>query len=119
MELGALSPYTCPECHGVLSQIREGGILRFRCHTGHAYSAGVLLASLKENAENDLWSAVRSLEETVILTRHIAEHLAGAGRNEAARAALQEAALAERRSEQVRQIALDDGMAGEPARREA
>src|SRR5262249_36510400 len=38
MELGKASVYSCPECHGVLMQLEEGGVKRFRCHTGHAYS---------------------------------------------------------------------------------
>jgi two-component system chemotaxis response regulator CheB len=37
MQLGELSPYTCPECHGVLLQLHDGGIIRFRCHAGHAF----------------------------------------------------------------------------------
>lgn len=36
MSLGPRSKYACPECHGVLIQIEEGRIVRFRCHTGHA-----------------------------------------------------------------------------------
>lgn len=34
-----LSPFTCPECHGVLAPMDQGGILRVRCHTGHAFGA--------------------------------------------------------------------------------
>jgi hypothetical protein len=37
------SNYICPECHGVLLQIEEGGGFRFRYHTGPAYSAWSLL----------------------------------------------------------------------------
>jgi two-component system chemotaxis response regulator CheB len=28
MELGALTPFTCPECHGVLVKIDEGNMAR-------------------------------------------------------------------------------------------
>ncbi len=31
MELGELTPFTCPECHGVLVRIAEGKMARFRC----------------------------------------------------------------------------------------
>lgn len=31
MNLGQVSQYTCPDCHGVLVQIEEGRIVRFRC----------------------------------------------------------------------------------------
>lgn len=42
MELEAISPNTCPECHGVLVKIKEGPIVRYRCHTGHAFSLQTL-----------------------------------------------------------------------------
>jgi len=38
LQLGEPSNYACPECHGVLLQMKEGTLFRFRCHTGHAYS---------------------------------------------------------------------------------
>jgi two-component system chemotaxis response regulator CheB len=41
LTLGPPTPYTCPECHGVLVRVEQGGIPRFRCHTGHAFSLGV------------------------------------------------------------------------------
>ncbi|HEX7296865.1 MAG TPA: chemotaxis protein CheB [Pyrinomonadaceae bacterium] len=69
------SSYTCPECHGVLLQLKEGGRERFRCHTGHAFSADGLLASLTEGVEETLWSAIRNIEESVMLMRHLAGHL--------------------------------------------
>ena len=41
--LGALSPFTCPSCRGALWELEEGGHLRYRCHTGHAFSNASLL----------------------------------------------------------------------------
>src|SRR5262249_37579619 len=42
---GAASPttpsghqYSCPECGGVLEEIEENGMVRFRCRVGHLYS---------------------------------------------------------------------------------
>lgn len=46
MELGTLTPFTCPECHGALVKIAEGKMSRFRCHTGHAYTDNALLESV-------------------------------------------------------------------------
>lgn len=43
LELGEVVPITCPGCHGALVQIQEGSLLRFRCHTGHAFTADGLL----------------------------------------------------------------------------
>lgn len=69
------SSYTCPECHGVLLQLKEGDRERFRCHTGHAFSADGLLAKLTEGVEDSLWGAIRNIEESVMLMRHLARHL--------------------------------------------
>jgi two-component system, chemotaxis family, protein-glutamate methylesterase/glutaminase len=43
MEVGTLTPFTCPECHGALVRIAEGKMSRFRCHTGPAYTDSALL----------------------------------------------------------------------------
>ena len=74
MTLGPLSPYTCPECNGVLVQLQEGNLLRFRCHTGHAYSLESLLAGIHESIDKTLWNTVRTLEEHMLLLRHLGEH---------------------------------------------
>jgi two-component system chemotaxis response regulator CheB len=76
VQLGELSPYTCPECHGVLSRIKEGELLRYRCHTGHAFSADTLLAKLSEDVEAGLWNAIRSIEESILLINHMGDHFA-------------------------------------------
>lgn len=82
--LGELSPFTCPECHGVMVQLREGGLLRFRCHTGHAFSASTLLSELTASIEESLWSTMRGMEESGMLLHHMARHLADIGDSEAA-----------------------------------
>jgi two-component system chemotaxis response regulator CheB len=53
--------------------VREGGILRFRCHTGHAFSSGTLLDSSGTQVEARLWDAVRALDETVMLLNRLGE----------------------------------------------
>jgi two-component system, chemotaxis family, protein-glutamate methylesterase/glutaminase len=97
------SNYTCPECHGALLQLKEGGILRFRCHTGHAYSTGALLEEGQEMAEGMLWSAIRSLEKRVLLLRQLAEHLESHNHNEDAAAILPEIEKTRRKGNIVRQ----------------
>ncbi|WP_018168836.1 chemotaxis protein CheB [Thioalkalivibrio sp. ALMg9] len=61
--LGEQVPYNCPDCGGVLWQIEEGSILRYRCHTGHAFTSSVLLAQQNEKIEETLWVALRMFEE--------------------------------------------------------
>jgi two-component system, chemotaxis family, protein-glutamate methylesterase/glutaminase len=74
MNLGEITPYTCPECHGVLVALRQGGVPRFRCHTGHAYSLNNLLAEVTEYVEASLWGALRSIEESSMLLEHLTTH---------------------------------------------
>ncbi len=102
--LGELSPFSCPECHGVLARIKEGSIIRFRCHTGHAYSADTLLSGLTEQVEQQLYSAMRGMEESILLLNHMGDHYAED--NEPAKAAVcfKKAKEAEERSQQVRNI---------------
>jgi two-component system chemotaxis response regulator CheB len=75
LDLGEFTPYTCPECHGILVQLKEGGVPRFRCHTGHAYSINTLLAEVTEYVEEALWNSLRSIEESAMLLTHLAKHV--------------------------------------------
>jgi len=87
--IGQPSPFACPECHGVLLQLKEGSYTRFRCHTGHAYSVESLLAAISEQIEDSLWIAIRALEEGQLLLTRLSDHLkasdnsTGAGRLQA------------------------------------
>lgn len=74
-QFGNPSPFACPDCHGVLLKLDEAGWVRFRCHTGHAYSIESLVAAATEGIEHSLWTAIRSLEEAALLMEHTARHL--------------------------------------------
>jgi two-component system chemotaxis response regulator CheB len=101
-KLGAPSVFTCPDCHGTLLQLKEDGRFRFRCHTGHAFSADSLLAELTESVEKSLWTTIRSIDESVMLMRHIAGHVKEAGGASVSERFLEKAKEAERRSDLVR-----------------
>ena len=105
MEFGQLSPLTCPECHGVLTQLREGRIVRVRCHTGHAFSANTLLESNAEQVEARLWDAVRALDETVMLLNTLGEELTRSGELRAAELCFESARRAHERSRPIRAAA--------------
>jgi two-component system chemotaxis response regulator CheB len=111
LQLGPLTPYTCPDCQGVLSQVREGSVLRFRCHTGHAYSADSLLASLTDTIEASLWSVVRGLEERTLLLRHMATHLEEIGHRRQAEETRRLAREGEVQGERMREMVIE-GMDG-------
>lgn len=71
--IGTPSYFTCPECHGTLWEMQERELPRFRCRTGHVFSAESMLAEHNISVEAALWAAVRSLEESTTLSRRLAE----------------------------------------------
>jgi two-component system, chemotaxis family, protein-glutamate methylesterase/glutaminase len=73
--IGNPSLFACPECHGVLLELKEGVRTKFRCHTGHAYTIASLLAAVGEGIEASLWNAIRALEEGQLLMTRVADHL--------------------------------------------
>lgn len=85
---GNPSVFACPECHGVLWEVQDGRLLRFRCRVGHAYTADTLQVALSESGEHALWVAMRTLEEKAALLRRMAHrtgrHMAAHYREEAA-----------------------------------
>jgi two-component system chemotaxis response regulator CheB len=62
-QLGTHSRYSCPDCGGGLYQINNEPLLRYRCHTGHVYTADALLAKHNEQLEESVWVSIRMLEE--------------------------------------------------------
>lgn len=62
-QIGEQVPMTCPDCGGALWKLEQGNVLRFRCHTGHSYTADVLFESSKQALEETLWVALRMMEE--------------------------------------------------------
>ena len=107
LHLGPPSYFTCPECHGVLMQIHEGEIIRFRCHTGHAYSQETLLAEVDEAIEIGLWNAVRIMDEKVLLLRQMARQLTTPQDTATAQRFTEKATAVEERSQLVRQVVLN------------
>jgi two-component system chemotaxis response regulator CheB len=106
LKLGEPSNYACPECHGVLLQLKDVGRLRFRCHTGHAYSVDSLLAEITENIEDSLWNAIRAIEESLLLMSHMAKHLTESENGNTAEKFLAQAQEAQRRADLVRQAVM-------------
>jgi two-component system, chemotaxis family, protein-glutamate methylesterase/glutaminase len=79
LDLGDLSEFTCPECHGALTKITEGKLERFRCHTGHSFTANALLEGVTESVGEMMWQVTRGLQEAEMLLEHIAEHMRDLG----------------------------------------
>ena len=70
---GTRSEFSCPECHGVLWEIDDVRMRRFRCHTGHAYSLLSLLHAERLGTEEAIWNAMRSLQVGERLVRALAD----------------------------------------------
>ncbi|ACI58426.1 two-component system chemotaxis response regulator CheB [Rhizobium leguminosarum] len=85
---------TCPDCHGVLSEVRGSGPLRYRCQIGHAYTADALAAHIDE-LDEAIRIALRVMEERVTLVERMARDARETGRT--AVAELYEARAAEYR----------------------
>ena len=104
--LGRPSQYACPECHGVLRQLDEGERIRFRCHTGHAYSSDSLMAEFDQAIETSLWSSIRALQEKAMLMRQLAQNAEAHEDEPLARRLQEHAAQAIRRADHLRQATL-------------
>ena len=106
MEIGQLTPFTCPECQGVLVKLTEGKLIRYRCHTGHAYSASALLSGVMGKIDESYWSVMRSLEEAAMLLEQIGNSLAAEGQDKAAKIFLDRAETAVTQSRHLRNAVL-------------
>lgn len=111
---GLLTSITCPECGGALWEHDEEGLLRFKCHVGHAYSADSLEVNQSQSLEAALWAALRSLQERANLFRRLSRRAGGERRLEA------KARLADDHASVLRSLVTtfgrEPGTAGETAR---
>jgi two-component system chemotaxis response regulator CheB len=80
LELGDPSGLTCPHCHGVLSEVREGKPLRFRCQVGHAITGETLFAHQNDDVEEAMRVALRVMEERSELVTRMASDAGRVGR---------------------------------------
>jgi two-component system chemotaxis response regulator CheB len=83
--IGRRSVLACPDCHGIMWEIDEGQLVRYRCHEGHAYTAEVMSLALDENLKRACASAVRALDERVALARKLEKQASDGGRDLTAR----------------------------------
>lgn len=77
--LGRRSVLSCPDCGGVMWEIDEGDLARYRCHVGHTYTAELMNLALDENLRRALGSAQRALEERVALAGKLHDQAADKG----------------------------------------
>jgi two-component system, chemotaxis family, protein-glutamate methylesterase/glutaminase len=70
---GTPSVFACPECHGVLWELKDKELTRFRCRVGHSYGIDSLAKELSHASEGALWAALRALEEKAAMLRRVAD----------------------------------------------
>ena len=71
--------YGCPACGGVLWELEDGELPRFRCRVGHAYSAEGAVEAQGGSVETALWTALRALQERAQLSERLAARVGAAG----------------------------------------
>ena len=91
--------FTCPNCHGVLSELENVRPMRFRCQTGHAITAATLDATQENAVEDALRVALRVMQERRALVERLAREARETGRQGAAEL------YAEREREYARNVA--------------
>jgi two-component system, chemotaxis family, protein-glutamate methylesterase/glutaminase len=78
-EIAVPSMFTCPDCNGSLWEVKDSKLLRFRCHTGHAYSSASLSAGRNNDVERSLLDAVRALRERELTSRTLGAYFGREG----------------------------------------
>jgi two-component system, chemotaxis family, protein-glutamate methylesterase/glutaminase len=78
------SVLSCPDCGGVMWEIDEGSLSRYRCHDGHAHTDELMHLAVHESLRRALASALRALDERVALVRKLEARATEAGDNQLA-----------------------------------
>jgi two-component system chemotaxis response regulator CheB len=104
--IGKISPLTCPQCHGSLVAMEEDANVRFRCHTGHAYSAATLSGAMLEQMNDTIQESMRALEENAMLFEMMARQFEKSGRPDPAKALFRRALMAREQARALHELVL-------------
>lgn len=99
--LGKQVPFNCPGCGGVLWEMEED-TTRYRCFTGHAYTAATLLDEQTMKIEETMWTAMRMFEER----KHLLLRFAQDQSADVAKVSLERAALSQVHIDRIKAILL-------------
>lgn len=104
---GRPSVFVCPDCGGTLWESDEEGNLRFRCRTGHAYSANSIMSAQHNALEASLWTALRIIQERIDFFHRMAKRARDRGDRHTLERYSQQIEQHEREHEQIRQALTD------------
>jgi two-component system, chemotaxis family, protein-glutamate methylesterase/glutaminase len=100
----------CPDCGGVLWELKKNGLSHYRCQIGHAYSEESLVALQSNQLENALWTAVRALEERSMLAKRLANRMQERKATRSAQQFQLAAREADRTGEIIRKVLIDGSL---------
>ena len=101
--IGRRSVLACPDCGGVMWEIDEDDLVKYRCHVGHAYGAELMSIALDENLRRALGSAQRAMEERVALAQKLYKQAVASGHQSLAETWSQKADEFEREMKIIRE----------------
>jgi two-component system chemotaxis response regulator CheB len=81
---GKRSVLSCPDCGGVMWEVQDGDITRYRCHVGHAYTEEMMGLAVDENLTRALTSALRGFDERIALLEKMERDAQRRGHNQLA-----------------------------------
>ena len=105
---GTPSVFACPDCNGVLWEIDDDDLVRYRCRVGHSYNTESLVTAKAEALEDALWAALWALEESSTLARRSAERVGKRKLHAVAKRFADRAKTTEEHARLIRQILLTD-----------
>lgn len=111
-KVGTPSAFSCPDCGGVLWEIHDGELLRFRCRVGHGFSVESMISAQADEIEAALWAALKTLEESASISRRMAKQVKDRGHEWLARSFEEKLSEAERRSTLIEQVLRKDQTMG-------
>ncbi|MEU4424180.1 hypothetical protein AB0F81_26435 [Actinoplanes sp. NPDC024001] len=71
-EVGQPVAVGCPDCGGGLRRVDTAGVPRYRCHVGHSFTAGDMLAAQAQNAEAGLLTVASTVRDQAGVYRQLA-----------------------------------------------
>jgi two-component system chemotaxis response regulator CheB len=101
---GESSVFSCPACGGVLWELEDPDLLRFRCRVGHAYSAHSVVDGQGETVETALWTALRALQERSQLCERLAARVGTRGADRSRERFAAQAEEAREQAEAIRRL---------------